>query len=90
MNYISIEINSIWMHFVVKFPRSGSVIGSNSRNCVSYIVSSVLGRVLREKAQLSACKDLVKILHKSINTGDKEEGQEAGHSQHLQVNIIIY
>ena len=28
--------------------------------------------------------------HSAQDTGDKEEGQEAGHSQHLQVNIIIY
>ena len=58
---------------------------------MSYILSSVLGRILREKAQLSAAKDIVRILHRSLNTTDKEEGGggETGgaHSQHLQVSV---
>lgn len=51
---------------------------------------SILGRVLREKAQLSACKDIVKILSKSLNSNVKEEGlPENSNIQHLQVREAI-
>ena len=43
------------------------------RNCVVFILSTVLGRMLREKAQLAACKELVTILAKSSAAADKEE-----------------
>ena len=58
-----------------------------ARNCVTYILSSLLGRLLREKAQVSACKELLRVLARSLNTGDREEGGEAGaNTQHLQVS----
>ena len=58
----------------------------SSRNCVTYILSSLLGRLLREKAQLSACKELLRILARSLSTGEREEAGEAGaNTQHLQV-----
>jgi len=61
-----------------------------SRNCVTYILSSILGRMLREKAQLSACKELVSIMARSLNTSDKEEGlPESNHIQHLQVTALF-
>ena len=60
-----------------------------SRNCVTYILSSLLGRLLREKAQVSACKELLRVLARSLNTGDKEEtGETGGNTQHLQVSKI--
>ena len=60
-----------------------------SRNCVTYILSSLLGRLLREKAQVSACKELLRVLARSLNIGDKEEaGETGGNTQHLQVSKI--
>jgi len=61
-----------------------------SRNCVTYILSSILGRMLREKAQLSACKELVTIIARSLNVSDKEESlAESNHIQHLQVTALF-
>jgi len=72
-------------------PRAGSSHTETvcARNCITYILSSILGRVLREKAQLSACKDIVKILSKSLNSNVKEEGlPENSNIQHLQVAAL--
>jgi len=61
-----------------------------SRNCVTYILSSLLGRMLREKAQLSACKELVSILARSLNISNMEENlPESIHIQHLQVTALF-
>ena len=60
-----------------------------ARNCVTYILTSLLARVLREKAQLSACKDIVKILSRSLSVTEKEEGlPESANVQHLQVAAL--
>ena len=59
-----------------------------ARNCVTYILSSLLGRLLREKAQVSACKELLRVLARSLNTGDKEDGEAGANTQHLQVRDI--
>lgn len=38
-----------------------------SRKCVSFILRSVLGKMLAEKAQMSACKELCQIMLKHVN-----------------------
>ena len=47
-----------------------------------------LERLLREKAQVSACKELLRVLARSLNTRDKEEGEAGANTQHLQVRDI--
>ena len=56
------------------------------RNCVVFILSTVLGRMLREKAQLAACKELVTILAKSSAAADKEESPS---NTELQVAALL-
>ncbi|XP_035216852.1 HEAT repeat-containing protein 5B-like isoform X2 [Stegodyphus dumicola] len=62
-----------------------------SRKCVTFILQSVLGRLLGEKAQASACKELVRIIIKHVNedssseTSSKDNSQDAALSQHVLV-----
>ncbi|XP_077537037.1 HEAT repeat-containing protein 5B isoform X2 [Haemaphysalis longicornis] len=65
-----------------------------SRKCVSFALRSVLGKMLGDKAQAAACKDLVQLLIKHLNTdaildnnggGGKEGQQEVALSQHILV-----
>ena len=75
-------------------PRAGSQHTEMvcTRNCVTYILSTVLGRLLREKAQVTACREMVRLLARSLNTpGDKEETvqvAESANTQHLQVAAL--
>lgn len=41
-----------------------------SRKCISFILHSVLGKMLSEKAQSSSCKEIVHIIVKQMNSLD--------------------
>lgn len=62
-----------------------------SRKCINFILRSVIGKMLGEKAQTSACKDIVHIIAKQMNSIDfnpensKDSNQETLFSQHLLV-----
>ncbi|XP_042908893.1 HEAT repeat-containing protein 5B [Parasteatoda tepidariorum] len=63
-----------------------------SRKCVNFVLQSVLGRMLCEKAQASACKELVRMVLKyasedssSSESVSKESQQESALSQHVIV-----
>ncbi|GFY47468.1 HEAT repeat-containing protein 5B [Trichonephila inaurata madagascariensis] len=62
-----------------------------SRKCINFILQSVLGRLLGEKAQASACKELVRIIIKHVNedssteTSGKDNSQDTALSQHVLV-----
>lgn len=67
-----------------------------SRRCVGYVIQMILGKMLGEKAQLQACKDLVNIVDRLMNTlelhpenakdvGGGGGNQETMYSQHLLV-----
>ncbi|XP_055635058.1 HEAT repeat-containing protein 5B isoform X2 [Toxorhynchites rutilus septentrionalis] len=62
-----------------------------SRKCINFILRSVIGKMLGEKAQTSACKELVHIIAKQMNSIDfnpenaKDSNQETLFSQHLLV-----
>lgn len=45
-----------------------------SRRCVTFILQSTLGQMLGEKAQVSACKELCRIIAKQMNAVDPVEG----------------
>lgn len=40
-----------------------------SRKCVSFALRSVLGKMLGDKAQAAACKDLVQVVVRHLNSG---------------------
>lgn len=62
-----------------------------SRKCINFILRSVIGKMLGEKAQSSACKELVHLIAKQMNSIDfnpenaKDSNQETLFSQHLLV-----
>ncbi|XP_021705387.1 HEAT repeat-containing protein 5B isoform X3 [Aedes aegypti] len=62
-----------------------------SRKCINFILRSVIGKMLGEKAQSSACKELIHIIAKQMNSIDfnpenaKDSNQETLFSQHLLV-----
>ncbi|XP_037925116.1 HEAT repeat-containing protein 5B isoform X5 [Hermetia illucens] len=62
-----------------------------SRKCINFILRSIIGKMLGEKAQSSACKELVHIVAKQMNSIDfnpenaKDSNQETLFSQHLLV-----
>ncbi|GFX28551.1 HEAT repeat-containing protein 5B [Trichonephila clavipes] len=62
-----------------------------SRKCINFILQSVLGRLLGEKAQASACKELVRIIIKHVNedssteSSGKDNSQDTALSQHVLV-----
>lgn len=62
-----------------------------SRKCINFILRSVIGKMLGEKAQSSACKELVHVIAKQMNSIDfnpenaKDSNQETLFSQHLLV-----
>lgn len=55
---------------MVANPKSASshVDAVYSRKCVSFILRSVLGQMLSEKAQSSACKELALIVKKQMTS----------------------
>lgn len=62
-----------------------------SRKCINFVLRSVIGKMLGEKAQTSACKELVLLMAKQMNSIDfnpenaKDSNQETLFSQHLLV-----
>jgi hypothetical protein len=62
-----------------------------SRKCINFILRSVIGKMLGEKAQSSACKEIIHIIAKQMNSIDfnpenaKDANQETLFSQHLLV-----
>ncbi|KPJ17935.1 HEAT repeat-containing protein 5B [Papilio machaon] len=62
-----------------------------SRKCINYILRNTLGKMLGEKAQASACKEIIQIVAKQMNSIDfnpenaKDCNQETLFSQHLLV-----
>jgi len=62
-----------------------------SRKCISFILRSTIGKMLGEKAQSAACKELVHLVAKQMNSIDfnpenaKDSNQETLFSQHLLV-----
>ncbi|XP_039953261.1 HEAT repeat-containing protein 5B isoform X1 [Bactrocera tryoni] len=62
-----------------------------SRKCINFILRSIIGKMLGEKAQTSACKELIHIIAKQMNSIDfnpenaKDSNQETLFSQHLLV-----
>ncbi|KAK6641234.1 hypothetical protein RUM44_012943 [Polyplax serrata] len=66
-----------------------------SRKCINFILRSVLGRMLGEKAQTSACKEIAQVVAKQMNSIDfnpenaKDCNQETLFSQHLLVCALL-
>ncbi|XP_020817487.1 HEAT repeat-containing protein 5B isoform X5 [Drosophila serrata] len=62
-----------------------------SRKCINFILRSTIGKMLGEKAQSAACKELVHLVAKQMNSIDfnpenaKDSNQETLFSQHLLV-----
>lgn len=62
-----------------------------SRKCINFILRATIGKMLGEKAQTSACKELIHIVAKQMNSIDfnpenaKDSNQETLFSQHLLV-----
>ncbi|CAH0402325.1 unnamed protein product [Chilo suppressalis] len=62
-----------------------------SRKCINYILRNTLGKMLGEKAQASACREIIQIVVKQMNSIDfnpenaKDCNQETLFSQHLLV-----
>lgn len=62
-----------------------------SRKCINFILRATIGKMLGEKAQSSACKEIVHIIAKQMSTIDfnpenaKDSNQETLFSQHLLV-----
>lgn len=62
-----------------------------SRKCINFILRSVVGKMIGEKAQSSTCKELIHIIAKQMNSIDfnpenaKDANQETLFSQHLLV-----
>ncbi|KAJ8983315.1 hypothetical protein NQ317_010853 [Molorchus minor] len=79
--------------YLVANPKAASshVDAVYSRKCINFILRSVFGKMLGEKAQTSACKDIAQTIVKEMNSIDfnpenaKEFNQETLYSQHLLV-----
>ncbi|KAF5283589.1 hypothetical protein FQA39_LY17291 [Lamprigera yunnana] len=79
--------------YLVANPKAASshVDAVYSRKCINFILRSVLGKMLGEKAQLSACKEIAQVIIKEMNSIDfnpenaKDCNQETLFSQHLLV-----
>lgn len=56
--------------YLVANPKAASshVDAVYSRKCVNFILHSVLGKMLSEKAQVSACKEILQIVIKEMNS----------------------
>ncbi|VVC28110.1 Armadillo-type fold,Armadillo-like helical [Cinara cedri] len=87
---------SVFMRHVLDLvanPKSASshVDAVYSRKCISFILRSVLGQMLSEKAQSSACKELALIVKKQMTSIDfspenaKDFNQETIFGQHFLV-----
>ncbi|XP_018322639.1 HEAT repeat-containing protein 5B isoform X2 [Agrilus planipennis] len=79
--------------YLVANPKAASshVDAVYSRKCVNFILRSILGKMLGEKAQTSACKEIAHIIVKEMASIDfnpenaKDFNQETLFSQHLLV-----
>ncbi|KAL4717228.1 hypothetical protein ACJJTC_017115 [Scirpophaga incertulas] len=66
-----------------------------SRKCINYILRQTLGKMLGEKAQASACREIIHIVLKQMNSIDfnpenaKDCNQETLFSQHLLVCALM-
>ncbi|XP_017846517.1 HEAT repeat-containing protein 5B isoform X2 [Drosophila busckii] len=62
-----------------------------SRKCINFILRATIGKMLGEKAQSAACKELIQLVAKQMNSIDfnpenaKDSNQETLFSQHLLV-----
>jgi hypothetical protein len=65
-----------------------------TRNCVAFVLASLLGRQLREKAQLAACKELTAAVGRSLNSSGEQLPGSGGENiqeslqQHVQVKNL--
>lgn len=79
--------------YLVANPKAASshVDAVYSRKCINFILRCVLGKMLGEKAQALACKEIAQITVKEMNSIDfnpenaKDLNQETLFSQHLLV-----
>ncbi|CAH0562547.1 unnamed protein product [Brassicogethes aeneus] len=79
--------------YLVANPKAASshVDAVYSRKCINFILRSILGKMLGEKAQTSSCKEVAQIIVKEMNSIDfnpenaKDFNQETLFSQHLLV-----
>lgn len=66
------NLNYILSHTLdlVANPKSASshTDAAYSRKCINFVLRSILGRMLSEKAQISACKQLASIIVKQMAT----------------------
>ncbi|XP_050428188.1 HEAT repeat-containing protein 5B isoform X2 [Adelges cooleyi] len=95
INWLEKNLNIFIRHILdlVVNPKSASthVDAVYSRKCVSFILRSVLGQMLGEKAQSSACKELALIVKKQMTSIDfspenaKDFNQETIFGQHFLV-----
>ncbi|CAD0204760.1 unnamed protein product [Chrysodeixis includens] len=66
-----------------------------SRKCINFILRNTLGKMLGEKAQASACREIIQIVIKQMNSIDfnpenaKDCNQETLFSQHLLVCALM-
>ncbi|KAF9416302.1 hypothetical protein HW555_006256 [Spodoptera exigua] len=66
-----------------------------SRKCINFILRNTLGKMLGEKAQSSACREIIQIVIKQMNSIDfnpenaKDCNQETLFSQHLLVCALM-
>ncbi|XP_059488458.1 HEAT repeat-containing protein 5B isoform X2 [Neocloeon triangulifer] len=61
-----------------------------SRKCISHVMRSTLGRMLGERAQLAACKELAILIAKHLSANAlaenaKESSQDSMYNQHMLV-----
>ncbi|XP_047496501.1 HEAT repeat-containing protein 5B-like isoform X1 [Penaeus chinensis] len=62
-----------------------------SRKCINFILRATLGRMIGEKAQIAACKEITQLIIKHMNTVDvsgesTKDGNEGG--QHVLVCLL--
>ncbi|CAH1726558.1 unnamed protein product [Aphis gossypii] len=95
VTWLEKNLNTFMRHILdlVANPKSASshVDAVYSRKCISFILRSVLGQMLSEKAQSSACKELALIVKKQMSSIDfspenaKDFNQETIFGQHFLV-----
>jgi hypothetical protein len=89
----NLQTFSIHILDLVANPKAASshVDAVYSRKCINFILRSIVGKMLGEKAQSSASKELIHIIAKQMNSIDfspenaKDANQETLFSQHLLV-----
>lgn len=94
-DWLEKNLQSFLVHILdlVANPKAASshVDAVYSRKCVNFILHSVLGKMLGEKAQSSACKEIILLIAKQMSSIDfnpenaKDSNQETLFSQHFLV-----